>query len=200
MLSLFENRLLVLSTACLPMSSNLLLMYDIHTGQRMKNIPLTEDMKEYGVLHAIESNRHSFFVSHQLSDHGPNTVSEIDSEGRVIRVFDNKEQLHCIYLALDSVGRLLVADWKNKSVVLLDERLKFITILLDKELLGNACPVRLNYNKNNNRLAVLLDNSHVKIFDCHMSPVNLTDRMSLWWLRHSRNSHSQLLKLKGILK
>ena len=82
-------------------------------------------------------------------------------------------------MAFDSVGRLLVADSNNYSdrnyrLVLLDEQLLFIKSLLGKELLGNACPVRLNYNKNNNRLAVVLDNGQFKIFDCHVSQVKPT--------------------------
>ena len=129
-------------------------------------IPLPEDMKENKVEHAIESNKDTFFVSHDQSY--IRTVSEIDSEGRVIRVFDNKEQLDCVHLALDSFGCLLVADFYDDSVVLLDEHLQFITILLDKERLDNAEPQKLSYNKNNNRLAVGLTNGHVKIFDCHV--------------------------------
>ena len=45
-LSLFENRLLVTSRASL-------LMYDIHSGQRTKNIPWTEDIKTHEDRHAI---------------------------------------------------------------------------------------------------------------------------------------------------
>jgi hypothetical protein len=158
-LSLVENRLLVTSRYSL-------LMYDIHSGQRMKKIPYTEDMKKYGVKHAIESNRDSFFVCHKQSYGGPRTVSEINSKGRVIRVFNNKEQLDCGHLTLDSVGRLLVVDWGNYSVVLLDEHLQFTTILLDKERLDDVRPVTLKYNKNNNRLAVGLNNGHVKTLTC----------------------------------
>lgn len=157
-LSLVENRLLVASR-------DSLLMYDIHSGQRIMNIPLTGDMEEQGVNHAIESNRDSFFVIHGQSV-GNDTVSEIDSKGRMIRVFDNKEQVHCYHLALDSVGCLLVADYFNKRVVLLDEHLQFSRILIDSEQLDNAKPMRLSYNKNNNRLAVGFYNGHVKIFDC----------------------------------
>ena len=160
-LSLVENRLLVTSR-------DSLLMYDIHSGRRMKKIPYTGDLKKHGVLHAIESNKDSFFVSHKQSDDKPITVSEINSEGRVIRVFANKEQLDCVHLALDSVGRLLVADWNNRRVVLLDEHLELIRILFDKERLDGARPWRLSYNKNNNRLAVgLWNKSQVKIFDCN---------------------------------
>ena len=161
-LSLVANHLLV--TRCKSLS-----MFDIHSGEILKEIPYTEDyMMKYEVQHAIESNRNSFFVSHRQSDGVTNTVSEIDSKGRVIRVFPNKEQLDCHHLALDSVGRLLVAEWKNCGIVLLDGHLQFIKILLDKEQLGGAQPRRLSYNKNNNRLAVGLNNGHVKIFECHV--------------------------------
>jgi hypothetical protein len=86
----------------------------------------------------------------------------------VIRVFDNKQQLNCRHLALDSVGRLLVLDCDNCRVVLLAEHLQFIQNLLDKERLGDSRPMRLSYNKNNNRLAVGLNyKSQVKIFDCN---------------------------------
>ena len=93
------------------------------------------------------------------------TVSEIDSEGREIRVFDNEQQLYCFHLALDSVGRLLVTDWNNNQVVLLNEDLKFERTLIDSIQLDNARPWRLNYDKNNNRLTVGLHNGHVKIFE-----------------------------------
>jgi hypothetical protein len=80
-------------------------------------------------------------------------------------VFDYKQQLHCDHLAFDSVGRLLVTDWDNHCVVLLDEHLRFIKVLLDRGQLDGARPCRMSYNQNNNnRLAVGLDNGHVKIF------------------------------------
>ena len=132
-LSLVENRLLVTSR-------DTLLMFDIVSGEIIKKIPLKEDIKRHIVEHAIESNRDSFFVSYGTLDNS--TVSEIDSECRVIRVFDNKQQLNCVHLALDSVGRLLVADWKNRQVVLFDEHLKYERILIDNERLHYAWPYR----------------------------------------------------------
>jgi hypothetical protein len=156
-LSLVLNHLLVTS-------GDALLMFDIVSGERIKEIPLAEDITRYDVRHAIESNRDSFFVIHGLSSDN-STVSEIDSEGRVIRVFDNKQKLACGHLALNSVGRLLVSDWwKNSQVVLFDEHLKYERILIDNKRL-DARPMRLNYNKNNNRLMVGLRNGHVKIFE-----------------------------------
>jgi hypothetical protein len=155
MLSLGANRLLV-------KSRDSLLMFDIVSGERIKEIPLTE-IKGHDVQHAIESNRDSFFVIHGTLDN--RTVSEIDSEGRVIRFFDNKQQLDCYHLALDSIGRLLVADGNNDQVVLFDEHLKYERILIDNKRLDNAWPVKLNYNKNNNRLTVGLVNGYVKIFE-----------------------------------
>ena len=155
-LSLVENRLLVTSR-------DSLLMFDIFSGESIKKIPLLKGIKRNNVQHAIESNRDSFFVSHGMSDNS--TVSEIDSEGRVIRVFNNKQQLGCVQLALDSVGRLLVSDFMNSRVVLFDEHLKYDRILIDTKRLNNSRPWTLNYNKNNNRLTVGLNNGQVKIFE-----------------------------------
>jgi hypothetical protein len=182
-LSLFKNRLLVRSL-------NSLLVYDSKSGQRIENIPLTGNVKKHIFFHAIESNRNTFFVIHIQTDCGPSTisemifvyqlgrrpqlelrpytVSEIDSEGRVIRVFDNKQQLYCVHLALDSVGRLFATDRKNScfnNVVLFAEHLTYERILIDKKRLDNSYPMRLNYNKSNNRLAVGLGNGLVKIFE-----------------------------------
>jgi hypothetical protein len=91
-------------------------------------------------------------------------VREIDSEGRVIRVFDNKQQFFCVHLALDSVGRLLAADFENCQVVLFDDDLKYERILIDNKRLVNSKPFSLHYNSNN-RLTVGFDNGHVKIFE-----------------------------------
>ena len=49
-LSLVDNRLLLLSRVSL-------LMFDIVSGERIKKIPLTEDITRHDVHHAIESNR-----------------------------------------------------------------------------------------------------------------------------------------------
>ena len=154
-LSLLENRVLVTSP-------DFLMMYDMVSGVRQKKIPFSENIKEDRVYHAIESNWKSFFVSHGLS--GNFKVSEIDSEGLEIRVFGDKQQLGYGHLALDSVGRLLVADSKNKRVDSLNGDLKYKRTLIDSTQLYNVCPCTLHYDKSNNRLTVGLDNGHVKIF------------------------------------
>ena len=157
-LSLVENRLLVTSR-------DYLLMYDIHSGQRIKSIPLPGNIKiEFAKLAIESSNRNSFFVSYGASFDN-SAVSEIDSKGRVIRVFDNKQLLDCAHLALDSVGRLLVADWKNKRVALLDEHLEYVRVIFDNRRLYDAEPYKLSYNESNNRLTVGLNNGQVKIFE-----------------------------------
>ena len=155
-LSLVENRLLV-------MSRGSLLMYDIQSGASIKTIPLPENMKMDVIWHAIESNRDSFFAIHGPSD--DKTVSEMDSDGRVIRVLDNSDQkLDLFYLALDSRGTLLVADYNNSHVALLDENLKFDRILFDRKQLDNGGPLTLNC-LTENRVVVGMDNGRVKIFD-----------------------------------
>ena len=149
-------------------------MYDIFSGDTMKTIPLAgvaekhyidkDGCMVWVIEHAIESNRDSFFVCHGHSNF--RTVSEIDSEGREIRVFDSKQRLYCGHIALDSVGRLLVADWNNKRVVVLNDRLKYERIFNHKKLLDKAVPVRMNFDINCNTLMVGLIDGKVLIFDC----------------------------------
>ena len=83
----------------------------------------------------------------------------------MIQVLDNKQQLGCGHLALDSVEQLLVGVWDSSGVVIFDEYLKYKRILIRRKRLDNSWPARLNYNKNNNRLMVGLDNGTVKIFE-----------------------------------
>ena len=80
-------------------------------------------------------------------------------------MFDNEQQLYSGHTALDSVGRLLVVDWNNKRVVLLNERLKYVRILSHNEQLENALPVRMNFDINCNRLMVSLAEGKVLFFD-----------------------------------
>ena len=153
-LSLVKNHLLVTS-------SHLLWMFDIISGEKFKSIVLPEDKERGDANHVIETNRNTFIVSYSSF-----TLREIDSNGREIRVFDSNQQLRCRYMSLDSVGRLLVTDYKNRCVVLFDEHLNCKRILIDAKRLDDAWPRRLNYDKKNKRMAVGLDNGHVKIFQC----------------------------------
>ena len=153
-LSLAETRLLA--------SRDSLLMFDILSGEGMKEIPFSKNIKKHFVEHVIETNRGTFFVCHGHQS-GNRTVSEIDSEGRVIQVLDNKQRFDCYHLALDSFGRLIAAEWKNNQVVLFNEHLQYERVLVNKRS-DNAVPTKLSYNKKNNRLMVCLDNKQVEIF------------------------------------
>ena len=156
-MSLFENRLLIQTVESV-------LVYDIHSREVLKTVRLHKNLQgEQSLSRVIESNRGSFFVVRESSsDH--NTVSEKDSAGRVIRVFDKQIVGH--YMALDSDDGLLVGPFnvrnKRLSFLQLDENLNLKNTLITRRLQSNLRA--LFYDKNSKVLAVSLDNGEVKIF------------------------------------
>jgi hypothetical protein len=162
----------------IPTIDNRLLIHDIQTGSMIKDIQLYLPVNVYA-WHAIESNNKTFYVRClNTADKYTYTrdnktykcyythVREIDnSRGRVLRELKDK-RFDCVCMALNSVGRVMIADWKYNRVVLLDEQLKYKRTLLLKKQLDNEHPIRLNYNKNSNRLAVGLYNGQVKMYEC----------------------------------
>ena len=149
-LSMVENRLLVIVIGKLN-------LHDILSGRRLNNI----ELKDLGgsLMHAIESNRDSFLVSTYCYREHKGKVTEIDSKGQVIRVFESTH-ISCGYMALDSFGRVIVADRKIKQIILLNEDLEYERVLINKEQLDKEHPRRLNYNKNNNSNTNITNNTN----------------------------------------
>lgn len=122
-LSVTSRRLLV--TSC---HNNMLLLYD-PDGIELTRVVVPGARKE--LLHAVETTHGTFMVSHAkpLSQ-----VSEVDAGSHVIRVYSGRRQLGSpYYLALDSDGRVLVADYGRRCVLLLSSRLELERVLLDAE-------------------------------------------------------------------
>jgi hypothetical protein len=77
--------------------------------------------------HTMETWRGTFIVCHTQ-------VVEVNDSGHVIRVYSDQQQLDWpFYLALDSDGRVFVADYYKHRVLLLNSRLELERILLDTE-------------------------------------------------------------------
>jgi len=74
-------------------------------------------------------------------------VSEVDVTGRLLRTFtDVKRPDH---LSLDSEGRVLVADWYNDRILLLNNELQLQRVLFDTN-----SPTLLCYDELTSRLYV----------------------------------------------
>jgi len=80
-------------------------------------------------------------------------VSEVDVTGRLLRTFTDVEWPD--HLSLDSEGRVLVADWYNDRILLLNNELQLQRVLIDRnsqvKLWG---PERLCYDELTSRLYV----------------------------------------------
>ena len=74
-------------------------------------------------------------------------------------------------MAIDSFGRVLVADKGNDRILLLSEELKFDCILLDNKRgdFNDRSPwsetVRLYYDDQNKQLMVGLGDGHINIYE-----------------------------------
>ena len=110
-----------------------------------------------------------------IEDEDHDGVSEVDREGHVIRSFGGRRgkgqhQLALEYfgghIAIDSFGRVLVADWGNDRILLLTEHLEFDRVLLDKERGDfNSRPKRLYYDEQNKQLMIGFGDGGVNIYE-----------------------------------
>lgn len=84
--------------------------------------------------HAVETSRRTYIVGRERreADEQCPQVSEVNTQGHVIRTCSNEVQLNCTpcCLATDSIGRVLVTD-NMRRVVLFSRKLTYERILLD---------------------------------------------------------------------
>jgi hypothetical protein len=93
-------------------------------GQLNKRIRLPQDMF---ALNAVETVDETYVVS---TDDG--SLKELSDEGVIIRVYDGAMQLTSPrYLTTDVNNNILVADERNKGVLLLNKSLKLEQFLLE---------------------------------------------------------------------
>jgi hypothetical protein len=165
-LSVTSGRLLVVS------DNNKLVQYG-DTPDQPKHIPLPDYMDP---RHAVETSHGTFIVCHtgrytgRRDDDQRHQVSEVDVDGRVVRVYGGQRghgphQLYYPYhLAQDAAGRLLVADTDNRRIVLLNSQLELDRVLLDSVDL-DLKPRYLSYVEETGQLVVVeLGYGYVKVY------------------------------------
>jgi len=153
-LSVTSSRLLMTS----PYTSELMqLNVD---GDELRRVKLPQYM--YEPRHAVESPpTGTFIVSHvntPLKQHGQ--VSEVNSEGRVLRQFSPGLSLgRPLHIAVDSQGNIFVAEWRGRDysrILLLDAQLALRRVIIDQHQLNYKRPHRLCYNEQTVQLMVVL--------------------------------------------
>jgi len=93
-------------------------------------------------------------------------MSEVDVTGRLLRTFTDVEWP--LHLSLDSEGRVLVADWDNDRILLLNNELQLQRVLIDTNSQVKLwSPRRLCYDELTSRLYV----AHSSVDECPPRPV-----------------------------
>jgi len=116
-------------------------------------------------LHAVESPSGTYIVGHGNPQLGQDQVSEVNTEGQVLRQCSGSlgEPLH---IAADSRGNIIVADWKYRRILLLDAKLALRRIIIDEHQLNYRELRRLCYMEQTGQLLVVFFGSNsVAVFD-----------------------------------
>ena len=143
-LSVTSSRLLVTSS-----SDNQLIHLDAG-GDELRRVPLPDYMRP---LHAVESPSGTFIVSHSNTQLGQDQVSEVNTEGQVLRQFSGSlgQPLH---IAADLHGNIIVADSDYRHILLLDAKLALRRVIMDEHQLNYREPRRLCYMEQSGQLLV----------------------------------------------
>jgi len=118
-------------------------------------------------FHAMESPTGTFIVSHRNTQLNQWQVSEVNTEGRVLRHFSGSRLIplgYAPHIAVDSQGNVFVADWDKSRILLLDARLSLRRVIIDEHQLNYEQPQRLCYMEQSGQLLVVFDMS-IAVFD-----------------------------------
>ena len=115
--------------------------------------------------HAVESPTGTFVVAHRNTQLQQWQVSEVNTEGQVLRQFSGSLGAPA-RIAIDSQGHILVADYANSRILLLDAQLALRRVI-DQHQLNDLQPGRLCYVEQSGQLLVGLRRGHysVAVFD-----------------------------------
>jgi len=158
-LSVTSTRLLVTSR-----DTHQLIQFD-EVGDELRRVQLPDDMEPW---HAVESPTGTFIVSRYNYELDQHDVSEVSTGGEVLRQFSGSHLLSLgltPHVAVDSHGNILVADFSNRRILLLDAHLTLLRVVIDKHQLNDKSPRRLCYIEQSGQLLVALSDGGVAVFD-----------------------------------
>jgi len=143
-----------------PLGDNQLRQFDTAGGDELRRVGLPDYMDP---VHAVESPTGTFIVAHRSTQLNQLQVSEVNTEGQVLRQFSGSLGWRP-RIAIDSQGHILVADWGNCRILLLDAQLALRRVIIDEHQLNDQWPRRLCYVEQSGQLLVGLGYS-VAVFD-----------------------------------
>jgi len=147
-LSVTSTRLLVRAWG-----TNQLMQLDA-VGNELRRVQLPDYM-EPG--HAVESPTGTFIVSHDHRQLGRYQVSEVNTDGKVLRhVSFSRLRSHgrLFHIAVDSHANIFVADTYNCRILLLNAQLELRRVIIDEDQLNYERPRRLCYSEQSGQLLV----------------------------------------------
>jgi len=119
-LSVTSSRLLVTSY-----DDRQLRQFDAAGGDELRRVDLPDYMEP---RHAVESPTGTFIVGHD-STQGGRQVSEVSTEGQVLRQFSGSSLGEPAHIAFDRQGNIFVAD--KRRILLLDAQLALRRVIID---------------------------------------------------------------------
>jgi len=134
--------------------------FDTAGGDEFRRVRLPDYMVP---VHAVESPTGTFVVAHRNTQLQQDQVSEVNTEGQVLRQFSGSFDWP-VRIAIDSQGHILVADWDSRRILLLDAQLALRRIIIDEHQLNDKRPRLLCYVEQSGQLLVGLFGS-VAVFD-----------------------------------
>jgi len=156
-LSVTSSRLLVTS-----FMDNQLIHLDAG-GDELRRVPLPDYMYP---SHAVESPSGTFIVGDGNTQRDQYQVSEVNTEGQVLRQFSGSPLGQFLHIAADSRGNIIVADRDYRRILLLDAKLALRRVIMDEHQLNYRQPFRLCYMEQSGQLLVgFSGSSSVAVFD-----------------------------------
>jgi len=153
-----SSRLLVTS-----FSDSQLRQFDAAGGDELRRVGLPDYMEP---RHAVESPTATFIVSFRNRQRVRYQVSEVSTEGQVLRQFrDSSGWFWYAHIAVDRRGNIFVAACTNGGILLLDAQLALRRDIIDEHQLNGSRPLRLCYMEQSGQLLVGFYNGGAALFD-----------------------------------
>jgi len=136
-LSVTSSRLLVTS-----LEDRQLIQFDAAGGDELRRDGLPDYMDP---RHAVESPIGTFIVGHKNTQLNQDQVSEVSTEGQVLRHFSGSSLDWPAYIAIDRQRNVFVADSVKRHILLLDVQLALRRVITDARQLSYRRPGSLRY-------------------------------------------------------
>jgi len=149
--------------------------FDAAGGDELRRVGLPDYMAP---LHAVESPTGTFIVGHSNTQLRQWHVSEVSTEGQVVRQFSSSSLSWPEHIAVDRQGNILLADSRNRRILLLDAQLSLCRVIIDERQLSFRLPRRRHVEQQPLRLCYMEQSGQLLIgfFYCNVAVFDVLQR------------------------